>query len=95
MIFMAVDYIGGEPHTYNGFTLKYKKENWKFNTGNPSFDHFTLWRFVYRKFGEDMLDHVMGSSSLDHFVFDGGEYERELSDQEMKTSDSIVTGMLS
>ncbi|MDB4278053.1 hypothetical protein N9917_00325 [Deltaproteobacteria bacterium] len=78
MIFMACLYDDENPETYKGISLSMGRDAAKdvFNTGNPTVDYFTAY-FVASKRCKDAgvdIDDVplMGSSSIDHFVMDGG-----------------------
>jgi hypothetical protein len=78
MIFMSCQYDDENPASYQGISVKVGREAEPevFNTGNPTVDYFTAY-FVASKrckdAGVDIDDlPIMGSSSIDHFVMDGG-----------------------
>ena len=71
-VFMSIIYEEGDPNTYAGFELRAdKKTIGIFNTGNPTVDYLTAMWWIKLSYGEDV--HVSGSSSIDHFAFDGGD----------------------
>lgn len=58
-----------------------------FDTGNPTVDYHTAMLVVWRRHvlsggSPDVNPHVMGSSSIDHFVMDGGDLRDEDPTQE-------------
>lgn len=70
---MTCEYDEPDPKTYRGIGVRMgiKAEQELFNTGRPYHDYLTAHLVIWKRVGEGM--DVMGSSSLDHFVFDGGE----------------------
>jgi len=93
MIFMACLYDDVNPETYEGISVRMGRDEKPkvFNTGNPTVDYFTAY-FVASKrckdAGVDIDDlPVMGSSSIDHFVMDGGTLNTdEPSDEDVQAA---------
>lgn len=72
MMFLSCLYDGSDPATYRGFRLRGSsdQEPMVFNTGNPTVDYITAGCVAYTLAGGPCP--VMGTSSIEHFVFDGG-----------------------
>jgi len=79
MIFLSCLYDGQDPSSYEGIELRmgHGAEKVVFNTGNPAVDYLTAHLVIRKRCkdaGGDPDDiYVGGSSSLDHFVMDGGD----------------------
>lgn len=81
--FLAIRYDEGSPETYRGVQLSYGDGRNRFgttvNSGRPTVDLHAAWRIVHAfesKRGNLLASndvHVLGSSSIDQFVFDGGD----------------------
>ena len=77
--FLRLEYDDADPATYEGISLLMldDKKPELFNTGNPTVDYHTAMAVIYKRAkdaGVDIDDvPIQGSSSIDHFVMDGGE----------------------
>lgn len=73
---LGILYDETDPATYSGVTLRLGDDREVFNSGNPTVDYLTAYFVLshrYRAAGFDVGDvPVMASSSVNHFVFDGG-----------------------
>jgi hypothetical protein len=87
--FITVLYDDANPETYEGVSLSmtYRSPEEVFNTGAPFHDYLTAIFVVHERWGEDAI--IMGSSSCDHFVMDGGE----CLDAENATEDQLVAAI--
>lgn len=83
MVVIGINYEGGNryddngklienPIIYHGVTLRVSGENYEFNSG----DFVKDWAFAKKQFVdfEDEI-HFSHSSSVDHFIMDGAEYD--------------------
>jgi hypothetical protein len=71
-IFMSCKYDDVDPATYKGIELQMKPgaKREVFNTGDPLHDYLTAGFVATSRAGDDAP--IFGSSSIDHFVMDGG-----------------------
>jgi hypothetical protein len=74
---LSILYTEPKPETYAGVRLRMYEDKPEelFNSGNPAVDFFTAGFVAHYRLGPDA--HIMGSSSIDHFVMDGGVLEDE------------------
>jgi len=91
--FMSLDFDEGSPETYRGITIRRlnpdreRESPIRFYSGNPTVDHLAAFQYLYNIHG--VPNHnthnfaVMGSSSLDHFVMDGGELRESYTQEEL------------
>jgi len=77
MLTCSVLYDEGHPDTYQGFKLRLlNKSEVIFNHGNPSLDQEVMTQYIITKYGQQMLEFVYASSSVDNFVLDGGTLDK-------------------
>lgn len=73
---IGVVYDDVNPESYAGIQLRFGHGKEVFNSGNPTVDYFTAYWVIFKRCkdaGVDVDDvPIMGSSSIDHFVMDGG-----------------------
>lgn len=69
--FISVNYEELKPETYAGFTLKMGDRVETINTGNPTVDYVAIGCIAYTIAGGRLP--IMQSSSIDHFIMDGGD----------------------
>jgi hypothetical protein len=67
---IRVDYDEPDPNTYRGVTIGHTL----WNSGDPTIDFICAVKLAWL-FREDGADFVMCSSSVNHFVMDGGELD--------------------
>lgn len=73
---ISVKYEEADPTTYSGIEYGWNRKYKIINTGNPSVDYIIAMILLSRK--EQETGHpIMRSSSVDHFIMDGGEMETE------------------
>jgi hypothetical protein len=75
IVFVSVLYNEPDPSTYQGFKILRGEESHVFNTGNPTLDYLTAGATIYLKWGKSST--IMFTSSIDHFVMDGGDLQDE------------------
>lgn len=80
--FIGIEYDEPDPATYAGVRLRMgpEVEPEVFFSGDPTTDYLTAGCVVHYRMGPDAR--IMGSSSVDHFVMDGGTLEDEDPPQE-------------
>ena len=90
-IFLSCLYDDQNPETYEGIELRMDidAEREVFNTGTPFHDYLTAACVAYTRAGEHA--YITGSSSLDHFVFDGGVLPDGTAATEKQTKAAIET----
>jgi hypothetical protein len=87
---LSIKYDDANPATYEGVTLSMDRDKPRelFSTGNPTVDYNTAAAVVYRRFynaGVDVDDvPLMGSSTIDHFIMDGGELNEEPTPEQIR-----------
>jgi len=83
---ISIKYDEGDPATYAGvgYRVDRDKRMYFINTGNPTVDYAAAMMVLYTVNGEDAI--IMGSSSIDHFVMDGGDLETENFSEEQLVS---------
>jgi len=74
---ISIKYDEGDPATYAGveYRVDRGKHMYCINTGNPTADYAAAMMVLYTVNGDEAI--IMGSSSIDHFVMDGGDLETE------------------
>jgi len=88
MAFLNVRYNGADAKTYQGIEMAIRDESpVVFNTNAPRVDYLTALAVASHLVGD--YGQVMGSSSIDHFGYDGGE----ILDEEMATSREVALAL--
>lgn len=71
MIFLTILYKNADPSTYSGVqTSDEGRADETFYTGDPTVDYLAAGAVGHYRYGQDA--HFVCSSSVNHFVFDGG-----------------------
>lgn len=95
MYFISVLYDDENVETYNGIKLSSMgSEICVINSKNPTIDYLAAFLLIQKL--TNFVDNVtvMGSSSVDHFVFDGGDLKTEnFSDKEHEESLILAKGI--
>jgi hypothetical protein len=73
--FVRVLYTEPDPSTYGGIHLHIDGWERLFASGTPTVDYLAACVVTMDRLGENAR--MMGSSSIDHFVMDGGDLETE------------------
>lgn len=83
---ISVRYDDSDPATYAGveYRVDRGKHMYCINTGNPTADYAAAMMVLYTVNGDEAI--IMGSSSIDHFVMDGGDLETENFSEEQLVS---------
>jgi hypothetical protein len=91
--YMDLDFDEGSPETYRGILLsrlgddRIKNPPIRFYSGNATVDNLAAFQYLYNIHGVVTRNShnfaVMGSSSLDHFVMDGGELRENYTKEEL------------
>lgn len=76
---ISILYQEADPATYSGVEVRAEKESEKiiFNSGDATIDYWAGMTYIDLYYGSfDPPRYItMGSSSIDHFVMDGGDFE--------------------
>ena len=70
---IGIIYDDSDPISYKGVDLHIGEERETFYSGDPTVDYLTAGFVAHYRAGP--AAHIMCSSSVDHFVMDGGELE--------------------
>ena len=93
MVYISVDYDGLDPSTYRGVILRMGDEEERFCTpaeegGSPTVDMLVAGMCAGHRLGEG--GPIMSSSSVNHFVMDGGVLDDEGPSQEQVDQARVI-----